>query len=77
MKHKLKDVRLVISPLTGHAIIGVPSKKEGLFKDKWDITNDFLHAVVSRWNGFKETLVAGDKVYQIHVKELKNKPSNE
>ena len=40
--------------------------------EKWDVTNDFLGAVIARWNGYEETLTAGDKKYKIRVEEIKD-----
>lgn len=68
----LSKLRLAKSVLTDHVYVGKLDKEGIFFKgEKTDVTNDFLGAVIARWNGYEEIIVAGDKKYKIRVEEIK------
>lgn len=63
----MENLKLEISPLTDKFyVIGSNPEKKVV------VTNDFLHTVVQRWNGYEETIEAanGEK-YKVCVKEIK------
>lgn len=64
-------LRLAKSAITDNVYVG-KLNKEGIFfqGNKTDVTNDFIGAVIARWNGYEETILAGDKKYVISVKEV-------
>jgi hypothetical protein len=67
----MSELRLAKSALTDKIYAGKLSKDGIFFKSgKTDVTNDFLAAVIERWAGYEETIVAGDKTYVIRVKEV-------
>lgn len=70
MKIELENITLGHSPLTDSIFAGVGNGR--VWKHKKDVTNSFIDCVLSRWTGYKETIVASDgKKYEISVKELK------
>lgn len=63
-------IRLGFSPITEKVYAG-KLNKDGSFKsDKQDVTNDFIGTVINRWNGYEETITAGEKKYKIRVEEI-------
>jgi len=74
MKVELEKLRLNISPLTDEVYVGTVKKNSPEWINKHAITNDFLSCVITRWNGYKESITVSDgKTYEISVKELKKK----
>lgn len=67
----MEKIRLAKSVLTDKVYAG-KLDKDGIFfqGEKTDVTNDFLGAVIVRWNGYEVTIVAGDKTYKIRVEEI-------
>ncbi|MEK4846373.1 MULTISPECIES: DUF7446 family protein [Bacillus] len=63
----MENLKLAISPLTDKVyVIGSNPEK------KVDVTNDFLHTVVQRWNGYEETIeTANGEKYKVCVMEIK------
>ncbi len=70
MKVELENIRLGHSELTDHVFAGVKNNKGNMWAQKVDVTNDFIHAVISRWENQKETIQAGEDVWVITVKNL-------
>lgn len=67
----MSDLRLLISSLTDEVYIGKPNKDGNFLQGtKVNVTNDFIHAVIERWNGCEEIVVRGNNKYKITVKEL-------
>lgn len=68
---KLDNIRLAKSALNDTIYIGVLNKNGDTWIDKKDITDDFLRAVIARWNGFEETITStiDKKEYKISIKE--------
>ncbi|APJ11138.1 MULTISPECIES: DUF7446 family protein [Bacillus] len=63
----MKNLKLAISQLTDNVYI-IGSNPE----NKADVTNDFLHTVIQRWNGYEETItVSNGKKYKVSVNEIK------
>ena len=74
MKVELEKIRSGHSPLTDRVFVGilVPSKneKQPLWKHKNDVTNDFIAAVINRWEGHTETIQSGESKWEITVKKI-------
>lgn len=70
MKVELEKIRLGHSPLTDNIYAGT-ILKEGVWRNKHDVTNDFLSAVIARFEGKKETISAGKEKWEITVKKIK------
>lgn len=70
MKVDLEKINLGHSPLTDRIFAGT-SIKPGIWRNKVDVTNDFIGCVIARWAGQKETIKTSDgKMYEITVKEI-------
>lgn len=68
----LNKLRLGHSSLTDKIYAGILKKGGKQWRIKTDATNDFLHCVLSRWSGKRETITSPDgKKYEIIVKEIK------
>jgi hypothetical protein len=73
MKVDLEKINLGHSPLTDKIFAGT-SIKPGVWRNKIDVTNDFIGCVIARWAGHKESIKSSDgKVYEITVKEVTKK----
>jgi hypothetical protein len=70
MKVELEKLRMGHSPLTDHIFVGTIIK-EGVWRNKVDLTNDFIGCVIARWEGHKEVISAGDQKWEITVKKIK------
>ncbi|ARK32146.1 DUF7446 family protein [Halalkalibacter krulwichiae] len=69
----MSKLRLAKSAISDSVYVGKLKSVNGMSVwsgDKTDVTNDFIGAVISRWNGYEETIVAGDKTYVVSVKEV-------
>lgn len=75
MKVELENIRLGHSPLTDKVYAGIiaseKNKKQILWKNKQDVTNDFITAVIGRWEGHTEIIASGDNKWEITVKKIK------
>lgn len=75
MKVELENIRLGHSPLTDKVFAGIPAiaKKVGpsLWKHKIDITNDFIDAVIKRWENQTEKISLGENEWEVTVKKIK------
>lgn len=74
MKIELEKITLGHSPLTDTIFAGVLNKKGDKWLHKVDVTNAFIGSVISRWEGQKETISAGDQEWEISVKKIKAPP---
>lgn len=74
MKVELDNIRLGHSSLTDKIYAGilVPSKQPS-WKHKVDVTNDFITAVINRWENKSENISSGNDEWEITVKKLNNK----
>ena len=73
MKVELDKVRLSMSALTEEIFVGTLSNDGKSFKHKKNITNDFIKALIDWGGGYRRTITAGDKKWEVTVKELKGK----
>jgi len=66
----LQNIKLAKSALTDNIYVGYVDKTGKGWKDKKDVTDEFISCVIARWAGFKETLTSSDgDVYEITVKK--------
>lgn len=70
MKVDLDKIKLGHSPLSGRIFAGIIIK-EGVWRHKIDVTNDFLTCVIHKWEGHTEVIDAGDDKWEITVKKIK------
>ena len=71
MKVELEKLRLSMTALGEKVCVGIPEKDNISFKCKHDVTNDFIKAVIDWGGGYKRTITAGDKKWEVSVKEIK------
>lgn len=74
MKVALDNIRLGHSPLTDSVFAGVLDSKTSTpvaWKHKKDVTNDFIAAVIGRWEGHTEKISSGINTCEITVKKIK------
>lgn len=75
VKVELDDIRIAHSALTDKVYAGVivseKNKKQILWKKKCDVTNDFIHAVINRWENQTEKISSGENEWEITVKKVK------
>lgn len=74
MKVNLEDLRLGVSELTDEVFVGIMEKNGMLWKHKINLTNDFIQAVVQRWQNQKQTFTRNGYEYEVSVKKTKIKP---
>lgn len=72
MKVDLEKVTLGHSPITDSVFAGT-LVKPGLWKNKKDVTNEFIGCVISRWEGHKEIISSGNSTWEISVKKISPK----
>ena len=70
MKVELEKLHMGHSPLTDKVFVGTVIK-EGVWRNKTDLTNDFITCVISRWEGQKEVISSGKNKWEITVKKIK------
>ena len=74
MKVELEKLRLNFSPITGEVFVGtIEPKNSLLWRNKKEITNDFIHVVVNKWKNKKETFIHDGYEYEVSVKATKIK----
>ncbi len=67
----LKNIRICKSAIDDTVYAGYIAKDGLGWKQKKDVTNDFLGAVIDRWNGFEEVITSSDgKQYKTTVQEI-------
>lgn len=75
MKVELENIRLGHSPLTDKVYAGIiaseKNKEQILWKNKCDVTNDFIAAAIGRWEGHTEKIASGNSEWEITVKKIK------
>lgn len=73
-KIDLDKVTLGVSPLTNTVFAGVSKKNPRgpglMWLSKKDVTQDFLGAVIQRWENQKEIIQSGKDKWEISVKKL-------
>lgn len=70
MKIELDNITLGHSPLTDSVFAGITSSP-GKWRQKKDVTNEFIGCVISRWENQKEVISSGKNKWEITVKKLK------
>ena len=74
MKIELKNLRLGISGTDEKCYIGIMDKKNPiLWKYKKEIDNDFIHAVVVRWENKIQIFTKDGWEYRVSVRKVKQK----
>lgn len=75
MKVELDNIRLGHSKLSDKVYAGIviqsKNNSQPLFKYKTNVTNDFITAVIARWEGHTEVIHSGDNQWEITVKKIK------
>lgn len=70
----LNNIRIVKSAIDDTIYAGYISKDGTTWKQKKDVTSDFLAAVIARWNGYEEIITSSDgKQYFIRVLECEER----
>jgi len=79
MKINLQNIELAKSALTDNVYIGLPEVDEKSWIAKKDITNQFLDAVIKRFNGYREIIEdkKEDKFFLIECKEVTEEKAKE
>ncbi len=68
---KIDSIRIAKSALTDNIYAGYINKDGISWKEKVNVTNDFLKAVIERWEGNYQTITTPDGIkYKISVKKL-------
>lgn len=74
MKVNLDDIRLGISAFGDQAQVGIPDKKRpNIWKHKKEIHNDFIHAVVTFWQGKEEVVSVPGADHEFVISVIKRK----
>lgn len=67
----IDDVRLEASGATGKVYAGRITRDGLGWLEKKDVTNDFVHAVITRWNGKPERVARYDGTqFEITVRQI-------
>ena len=68
---KIDNIRIAKSALTDNIYAGYINKDGISWKEKVNVTNDFLKAVIDRWEGSYQTITTPDGIkYKISVEKL-------
>lgn len=70
MKVDLEKLHMAMSPLTKSIFVGT-IQKEGVWRNKIDMTQHFLDCVIQRFENVTETIEAGEEAWEITVKKIK------
>lgn len=71
MKIALNEIRIGHASLSDKIYAGVLSKDKRTWLHKIDVTNDFISAVLGRWNGKREILEdENGRKFEIAIREL-------
>ncbi|HRH54403.1 MAG TPA: hypothetical protein PLN38_13835 [Chitinophagales bacterium] len=74
MKVELNNIRIAISALEEQCYAGIMSKDNPLcWREKVNVHNDFIHAVITNWKNKKEVFHHDGYEYEISVKVTKLK----
>jgi hypothetical protein len=77
MKVELDDIVLGCSPLTGNVFAGIPLKDGETWRHKKEVTQSFLNCVISKWEDSSEIIQAGENKWEITVKKISTKATND
>ncbi len=68
---RIEQIHLAKSALTDQIYVGILDKDGLSWKDKKEVTNEFIAVAIQRWGGFEETITGSSgKVYRISIKEI-------
>lgn len=70
MKVELEKLKMGHSLLTDRVFVGT-TVRDGVWRNKIDLTNDFLSCVVSRWQNSTEEITDGENKWRITVEKIK------
>lgn len=70
MKVELEKLHMAMSPLTKNIFVGT-IQKEGVWRNKRDMTQHFLDCVIQRFVNTTETIESDDEAWEITVKKIK------
>lgn len=70
MKVELDDITLGHSTLSDSVFAGIPLK-DGKWRHKKNVTNEFIACVISRWEGHVESISNDHGTWEISVKKIK------
>jgi hypothetical protein len=74
MKIELENLRLGISGIDEKCCVGIMDNKNPmLWKHKKEIDNDFIHAVITRWENKIEVFTKDGWEYRVSVRKVKQK----
>jgi hypothetical protein len=69
MKIELEKIKLGHSPLSGRIFAG-SIIKEGVWRNKIDVTTDFLQCVINKWEGHEEVIESDGQKWKVTVVKL-------
>lgn len=68
----LENIRIAKGGISDRVYAGYLNKDLRTWRQKKDVTDDFITAVIDRWCGYAETFTSSNgKKYEIAVKEIK------
>jgi hypothetical protein len=70
-KVELDNLTLGHSKISDEVFIGIANKDGNRWLKKANVTNSFIGAVISRWEGKKEIISQGDQKWEISCKKIK------
>lgn len=70
MKIELNNIKIAKSALTDKVFIGIVNKDKRTWRQKKDVTSDFMKTVVDRFCGYEEIFILNNKKYKIKVIEV-------
>lgn len=74
----IENIRIAKGAISDRVYAGYLNKDKQTWRQKHDVTNDFLAAVIERWVGYEETITSSSgKRYSITVREIKPDTSSE
>ena len=72
MKVDLENITLGHSPLTDEIFAGTVNKGGKTWRNKKNVTNEFIDCCIKRWEGQKEIIQAGENEWEISVRKINN-----
>ena len=72
---KLDKLRIAKSAITDNVFVGEIGN-DGSWKNKKDITDDFIKAVVDMYAGYRQVVRGKNRTFEIIVKEIKDTKPN-
>lgn len=67
----IENLRVAKGAISDRLYVGYLNKDQQTWRQKHDVTNDFLAAVIDRWAGYEETITSSNgKRYVVTVREI-------